>query len=102
MKVLSKALLIATAMLWLAGCSSIDSRSQKLALGMSRADATQLLGSDYSTVAARVEPDGSRVGVLKYELKKKQPLFLYFREDKLVQWGDASVLSAIPDAAQPK
>jgi hypothetical protein len=102
MKVLTQGLLIVTAMLWLAGCSSVESRSQKLTLGMSRADATDILGSDYTTVAARTEPDGSSVSVLKYEVKKKGPLFLYFRQDKLVQWGDSSVLSAMPGAATPK
>ncbi len=80
----------------------MESRSQKLTLGMPRTGVIELMGSDYSTVAARVEPDGTHVSVLKYELSKQKPLFLYFRQDKLVQWGDTSVLSAMPDAAKPQ
>lgn len=68
---------------------------------MSMADVTQLMGSDYTTVAARVEAGGTPVSVIKYELKKKEPLYLYFRQDKLVQWGDTSVLKAMPDAGKP-
>lgn len=47
-------------------------------------------------MAARVNPDGSAASVIKYELKKEGPLYLYFRQDELVQWGDISVLSAMP------
>ncbi len=65
---------------------------------MTRPEVINLMGSDFRTVAARVEPDGSSVSVLKYEMKQ-EPLFLYFRQDKLVQWGDVSVLKALPPAA---
>lgn len=102
MKVITQGLLISATVLCLVGCSSVERRSQNLTLGMSRAEATHLLGSDYSTAAARTEPDGSSVSVIKYELKNKQPLYLYFRQDKLVQWGDSSVLTAMPGATQPK
>ncbi len=102
MKILIRGWLIAAALFLVVGCASMESRSQKLTLGMSRTSVIELMGSDYSIVAARVEPDGTSVSVLKYELNKKQPLFLYFRQDKLVQWGDTSVLSAMPDAAKPQ
>ena len=101
MKAFLHLLLIVTASLWLAGCASTESRSQKLTLGMSREDATNLMGSDYSTVAARVEPDGTPVSVIKYEQERKDPLYLFFRQDKLVQWGDTSVLKAMPEAGKP-
>jgi hypothetical protein len=101
MKAFILLLLIVTASLWLTGCASTESRSQKLTLGMSQADATKLMGSDYSTVAARVGADGAPESVLKYDLKRKEPLYLYFRQDKLVQWGDISVLNAMPAAGKP-
>ena len=101
MKTLVHALLVVAASLWLTGCASTESRSQKLTLGMSFADATGLMGSDYSAVAARVEAAGAPLSVIKYELKTKEPLYLFFRQDKLVQWGDTSVLKAMPEASKP-
>src|SRR5262245_58636013 len=88
----------AVALLAVAGCSSLEKRSQKLQLGMTNAAAVNLLDADYTTVAARVDADGTDVSVLKYPEKNKQDLFLYFRQNKLVQWGDASVLNAMPPA----
>jgi uncharacterized protein YcfL len=86
------------ALLAFVGCSSLEKRSQKLQLGMTKEAAISLLGSDYTTVAARTEADGSAVSVIKYSEKKKADFFLYFRQDKLAQWGDASALSAMPPA----
>ncbi|HAB19562.1 MAG TPA: hypothetical protein PLX89_17545 [Verrucomicrobiota bacterium] len=88
-------------LLALAACSSVESRSQKLQLGMTRAAAVKVLGSDYTVVAARVDPDGSPVSVLKYRGDKKQDLFLYFRKDKLVQWGDTEALQNMPETSPP-
>lgn len=83
-------------LLALTGCSSLEKRSQKLQLGMTKEAAVNLLGSDYSVVAARVDPDGSTISVLKYVDKKQPALYLYFRNDKLAQWGDTAVLDAMP------
>lgn len=100
MKSILQVVLIVAALFSLSGCSSIQSRSQKLHLDMTKSAAIELMGSDYTTVAAREEPDGTSVSVLQYQLKKNQPLFLYFRQDKLVQWGDVSVLNAMPPAGK--
>lgn len=86
------------AVLVLAGCSSLEKRSQKLQLGMSQAAAIKVLASDFSVVAARVEADGSPVSVLKFSESKKRELLLYFRQDKLAQWGDTEALKAMPPA----
>ncbi len=85
-------------LLALVSCSSIETRSQKLQLGMTKADAIKTLDSDYTIVAARVDVDGSAINVLKYPIEKKKDLFLYFRDDKLTQWGDTGVLDAMPPA----
>jgi hypothetical protein len=85
----------------LLGCSSVEKRSQELKLGMSKEAAIDLLGSDYTVVAARLEPDGSPVSVLKFKGSDHNDLYLYFRNDKLAQWGDAEVLKAMPAAARP-
>ena len=84
------------ALLTLSACSSLEKRSQKLQLGMTKEAAVELLGSDYSVVAARVEADGSPISVLKFSEGKKQDLFLYFRDEKLAQWGDSAALQAMP------
>ena len=86
-------------LLALAACSSLQKRSQKLQLGMTKAAAIEILGSDYTVVAARAEADGSPVSVLKFSEGKKDNLFLYFRNDKLAQWGDADALKAMPPAS---
>ncbi len=96
MKPFIQVMLILTVSLWLTGCASTESQAQKLQLGMTLADVTKLLGSDYTTVGARTEADGTPVSVIKYEIKRKEPLFLYFRKDQLVQWGDTTALKAMP------
>ncbi|MGB7747154.1 MAG: hypothetical protein WBN75_07700 [Verrucomicrobiia bacterium] len=83
-------------LLALVSCSSVESRSQKLQLGMARAAAIKTLDSDYTIVAARVDADGSSITVLNFPIKKKNGLYLYFRNDKLAQWGDIGVLDAMP------
>ena len=92
-------LVCSLAVLALAACSSLAKRSQKLQLGMTKEAAIKALGSDYSVVAAREEPDGGPVSVLKFSEGKKKELFLYFRKDKLAQWGDAEALKAMPPAS---
>ncbi len=79
-----------------AGCSSVESRSQKLHLGMTFQQATDLVGSDYTVAAARMDPQNVPIKVIQYDQKKKGPLYLYFRSNSLVQWGDVSVLNAMP------
>jgi hypothetical protein len=101
MKTYFTTIVCSIALLSLAACSSMEKRSQKLQLGMTKDAAVELLGSDYSVVAARVEADGSPVSVLKFSEGKKKELFLYFRNNKLAQWGDAAALQAMPPAASP-
>ena len=88
--------LCAALLLALAACSSMAKKSQNLRLGMTQQEVVQVLGSDYSTVAARTEPDGTPVAVLKFTEKKAAPLYLFLRKDKLVQWGDTDVLRSMP------
>jgi hypothetical protein len=87
------------ALLALAGCSSLEDRSQKLQLGMTKQSVIDLLGSDYTTTAARVDADGSAISILKFHEDRKEDLFLYFRNDTLVQWGDTAALKAMPATA---
>lgn len=96
MKKFYTTILCCAALLALAACSSLEKRSQKLQLGMSKANAIKALGSDYTVVAARAEADGSPVSVLKFSEGQKEELFLYFRNEKLAQWGNTEVLKAMP------
>ena len=57
---------------------------------------TKLMGPGYTQVAARVDRDGTMAVVIKYDLQKNRPLYLYFRQDELVQWGDIRVLGSMP------
>lgn len=86
------------AALALAGCGSFDSRTQKLNLGMTKPEATALLGDEYKTVGARETPDASKAEVIRYDDEKSGELLLYFRDGKLVQWGDIRILDNMPEA----
>lgn len=83
-----------------AGCASIDKRTQKLALGMTKDQATSLLGGDYKLVGARETPDARKAEVIRYDDPKAGELLLYFRDNKLVQWGDIRILDNMPDAVR--
>lgn len=80
------------------GCASMEKRTQKLALGMSKDQATSLLGSGYKLVGARETADARKAEVIKYEDPKYGDLLLYFRDNKLVQWGDIRILDNMPES----
>jgi len=101
MKATLPTLLFAATLLCLSGCTTPESQSQKLQLRMSKNSVVKLMGPNYTPVAARVERDGTTDAVIKYELKKDRPLYLYFRQDELVQWGDIRVLNAMPAPESP-
>lgn len=92
-----------SAALFLAGCSSmgsLDSRSQKLSLGMTKEEATSLLGKDFKVVGARETADARKAEVIRYDDPKFGELLLYFRDGKLVQWGDIRILDNMPESIQ--
>jgi hypothetical protein len=96
MKTALRSVVLSLTAFLLVGCgSTIQGRSQKLSLGMTRQEAIKVMGKDYVTVAARAE-QGNKVEVIQYADKKSDPLFLYFRDDDLVQWGDTQVLGNMP------
>jgi len=81
----------------LSACSSMDSRTRRLQLGMSRAQVVGVLGSSYTVVGARQESDGA-VEVLRFGDQDRDQLFTYFRDGELVQWGDHDMLQQAPAA----
>jgi len=82
---------------FLTGCAGgIHQRSQKLQLDMPRDQAVKTIGHRHFTVAARKEVDNSRVEVLRFSDKRGNELLGYFRDGKLVQWGDLSILQNMP------
>ena len=87
--------LIATS---LVGCASLQSKTQKLELGMTKQQTTDLLGDDYMAVGARAHTDGKTLEAIKYHDEKTGDLYLYFSDGKLVQWGDTEVLKAMPQS----
>lgn len=80
----------------LTACSSLDSRTRKLQLGMSREQVVKLLGSDYTVAGARKEADGSAIEILRFGEKGAEQVFAYFRNGQLVQWGDQKLLENAP------
>jgi hypothetical protein len=80
----------------LSSCGSMDSRTQKLNLGMTKDQTTSLLGKDFKAVGARESADARKVEVIRYDDPKYGELLLYFRDGKLVQWGDIRILDNMP------
>ena len=85
------------ALILLAGCASIEKRTQKLSLGMTREQATNVLGNDFRTVGARESSGSHKIEVIEYNDAEYGELLLYFRDGKLVQWGDIRVLENVPE-----
>ena len=100
MKFPSPFLATLAAALFLVGCASLDSRSQKLSLGMTKEQTTSLLGDDYKVVGARETADARKAEVIRYDDPKYGELLLYFRDGKLVQWGDIRILDNMPESVQ--
>jgi len=96
------ALLASAALVALAGCASIEKRTQKLSLGMTKDQATSLLGKGYKTVGARESVGTRKVEVIRYDDKEYGELLLYFRDGKLIQWGDIRVLENVPEEARSR
>ncbi len=63
---------------------------------MPKSKAIKVVGHRHITVAARKEGTGQRLEVLKFEDKKGGEIFGYFRDGKLVQWGDQAALANMP------
>jgi hypothetical protein len=79
------------------GCVSMSSKTQRLQLGMTKDQVVKLMGRKHSTVGARETTDARRMEVLRYEDGQAGELLLYFRDGRLVQWGDRRVLDNIPE-----
>lgn len=90
------AALTALLLLALTACSSMDSRTRKLQLGMTRDQVVKTLGGEYSVVGAKQDTGGTAMEVLRFGEKKDAGLFAYFQNGKLVQWGDTQVLGNMP------
>lgn len=84
--------------LGLAGCaSSLESRAQRLELGMGKDRVIRTLGGNHRTVGAREDTASRRFEVLRFEDRKSGEVLVYFRDGKLVQWGDVRVLESMPE-----
>ena len=100
MKLPSPFLAALSAAVLLESCATLDSRSQKLNLGMTKEQTTSLLGDDYKVVGARETADARKAEVIRYDDPKYGELLLYFRDGKLVQWGDIRILDNMPESVQ--
>jgi len=80
-----------------AGCASMSTKTQRLQLGMTKDQVVNLMGRKHTTVGARESSDARRTEVLRYTDDQSGELLLYFRDGRLVQWGDRSILDNIPD-----
>jgi hypothetical protein len=88
-------LLCATVFLSLTACSSFESRSRKLQLGMSREQVVKTLGNEYTVAGAKKEANGSTIEVLRFGDKSDEGVYAYFHNGQLVQWGDQQVLKTL-------
>jgi hypothetical protein len=95
-------LLCATALLTLTACSSFESRSRKLQLGMTREQVVKTLGNEYTVAGAKKEANGSTIEVLRFGEKKDPGVYAYFHNGQLVQWGDQQVLQTLNTESKAK
>lgn len=96
MRNFSNILAAVIALVALSACGTMDTRTQKLSLGMTKDQTTSLLGKDYKAVGGREASDAGKVEVIRYDDPESGELLLYFRDGKLVQWGDVSILDNMP------
>lgn len=96
MRIFTPVLAAVSALVILSSCGSMDTRTQKLNLGMTKDQTTSLLGKDFKAVGARESADARKVEVIRYDDPKYGELLLYFRDGKLVQWGDIRILDNMP------
>jgi len=81
----------------LGACGTMGTKSQRLQLGMTKEQVSGLLGRKYTTVGARESTDSRRIEVLRYHDDRSGELLLYFRDGRLIQWGDGHILDKIPE-----
>ena len=79
-----------------ASCSTVSDRTQDLSLGMSKQQVFKILGKDFQTVGAQASSLNGQVEVIRYNDDQDGELLIYFRDGKLVQWGDTAELANIP------
>jgi len=84
------------AVVLLSACSTMSDRTQDLSLGMSKQQVIKVLGKDFTTVGAQASSVNGQVEVLSYKDDNDGDVLVYFRDGKLVQWGDTAELANIP------
>ncbi len=94
---LKLALASLSAVALLSSCSTMSDKTQGLSLGMSKEQVIKVLGKDFQTVGARDSSVHGKVEVVRYKTDDDGDLLVYFREGRLVQWGDTSELANIPE-----
>jgi len=82
----------------LAACATFSQKTQGLQLGMSESQVKEHLGSDYQVKASKYAPDGQPVEVWQFQdPKTNETYWVYFKANKLVQWGTPEAIKSIPD-----
>jgi outer membrane protein assembly factor BamE (lipoprotein component of BamABCDE complex) len=74
----------------------MSERTQELQLGMTKQQVTKILGKEFQTVGAQASSLNGQVEVIRYKDDDDGELLIYFRDGKLVQWGDTAELANIP------
>ncbi|MDE1172038.1 MAG: hypothetical protein PW734_12665 [Verrucomicrobium sp.] len=86
-------LLALAVVLVLTACASFTQQTQKLSLGMSTAQVKDILGGNYTVLASRYGQDGRPSEFWQFRNPDSGQLFsIYFKDDKLVQWGSPDAL----------
>ena len=67
------------------GSSSLAGKAKKLEIGMTKKDAVNVMGKDYTTLAARQTPEGA-LETIRYENVEERPYIISFLNGKLVEW----------------
>lgn len=69
------------------GSNSMMQKVKRLELGMTKKEATSILGSGYRVLAARLTPDG-KVEIIRYEPLIEPGYMLQFLDGNLIEWHE--------------
>jgi hypothetical protein len=82
----------------IASCATMSEKVNTLQLGMSTTQVKGILGTNYVVKAAKTNSQGQKVELWEYkEDKNSDPYWIFFRDDKLVQWGTPESIKALPE-----
>ncbi len=95
-------ILVTVIVLSTTGCGSLADRINRISIDMDKADIKALFGKSFTVSASKVDNEGNILELWEfYDKKAKATYQIYFRNDKVSQWGKRGDLQTFPDLHAP-